>query len=386
MLPKRILSWFVAGVALLLSVHVLADDFANALAAYDKHDYSTAVQLFEPLAERGDMRAALFLGAAYYTGLGVRFDRPKSIGWMLQAQSSASSADYDFVYGHWQTLADAGDPDAQLALGTAYNTGFGVPADPKKAFALMQQSAAQGYAPGQHGLGTMYASGDGVRKDAAEAVKWFSLAAEQGFTRAQGALAGMYQTGNGVKKDKAAAIAWLRRSADNGGTQEQYELGIVYDEGNGVRADTKEAVKWYRLAAAGGSPLAQNNLAVHYLKGTGVSKDPVLAYEFSTHAMNGVNLVSPEFHQTMRLVFVTTGGKLSDTQKRAALFQLGERCRDGDGVPQDDVLAYHWMDMSVHDEPDESLRTARQAERDRLAERMRPDQVARAQTLSRSML
>jgi len=75
---------------------------------------------------------------------------------------------------------------------------------------------------------------------------------------------------------------------------------------------------------------------------------------------------------------------LSGAQKRAALFQLGERCRDGDGVPQDDVLAYHWMDMSIRDEPDESLRGARLAERDTLAERMRPDQVARAQALSRS--
>ena len=80
------------------------------------------------------------------------------------------------------------------------------------------------------------------------------------------------------------------------------------------------------------------------------------------------------------------GGKLNDAQRRVALFQLGERCRDGDGVPQDDVMAYRWMDMSIHDEPDEALRSARQVERDALAARMRPDQVARAQTLSRSGL
>ena len=381
MLPKRIRSWFAAGAALLLSVHVLADDFADALAAYDKHDYLTALQLFEPLAERGDMRAALFLGAAYYTGLGVRFDRYKSVRWMLQAQSSASPADYNFVYGHWQALADAGDPDAQVALGTSYNTGFGVPIDPKKAFELIKQSADQGYAPGLHGLGTMYYSGDGVRKDPAEAFKWFSLAAEQGDTRAQGALASMYMSGNGVKKDKAAAIEWFRRSADNGGTQEQYELGVIYDAGNGVRTDHVEAVKWYLLAAAGGSPLAQNNLAVSYLKGTGVPKDLITAYEFSTLAMNGVNLVSPEFREAITLANLTISGKLSDAQRRAALFQLGERCRDGDGVPQDEVLAYHWMDVSTHNELDEGLRTARVAERDKLAERMRPDQVARAKTL-----
>ena len=106
-----------------------------------------------------------------------------------------------------------------------------------------------------------------------------------------------------------------------------------------------------------------------------------MAYAFSTLAMNGVDRVSPEFHQTIHLAFVTIGGKLNDAQRRAALFQLGQRCRDGDGVPQDDVLAYRWMEMSIRNEPDESLRAGRQAERDTLAARMRPDQVARAQAL-----
>ena len=63
------------------------------------------------------------------------------------------------------------------------------------------------------------------------------------------------------------------------------------------------------------------------------------------------------------------------------LFQLRQRCRDGDGVPEDDVLAYRWMEMSIRNEPDESLRAGRQAERDTLAARMRPDEVARAQAL-----
>jgi hypothetical protein len=44
------------------------------------------------------------------------------------------------------------------------------------------------------------------------------------------------------------------------------------------------------------------------------------------------------------------------------------------------------MDASTHGEPDEGLLTARRAERDKLAERMRPDQVARAQMLAKSGL
>ncbi len=384
MLLKRIQLALFAGLVSLVSQQALADEFADALAAYDRHDYATAAQLFQPLAERGDARAALFLGAAYYTGVGVGFDRHKSIRWMLQAQASASEADFEFVYGHWQALADAGDPDAQVALGTSYASGFGVPVNPRKAVALFQQSAAQGYAPGQHAMGAIYDAGNGVPKNTAEAFKWFSLAAEQGYSRAQGAVAGMLLYGHGVKKDKAAAIAWYRRAADNGAAEEQYELGVIYSDGNGVRADQVEAAKWFRLAAAGGSPLAQNNLAVSYLKGTGVPKDPVLAYQFSTLAMNGIDLVGSQFGPAMRRAFAATDAALSDAQRRAALFQLGEKCRDGDGVPQDDVLAYRWMEMSTRDEPDESLRTVRLAARDTLAERMRPDQVARGQALAGS--
>lgn len=381
MLLKRTLLAFTAGLASLLSLPALADDFADALAAYDRHDYPTAARLFEPLAERGDMRAALFLGAAYYTGLGVRIDRYKTMEWMMRANAGASPADFDFVYGHWQTLADAGDPDAQVALGTAYNSRLGVPVDVDKAFALIKKSADQGYAPGQAGLGALYDSGDGVPKNAAEAHKWFVLAAEQGNTWAQCAIGGMYEAGRGVKKDRDAALSWFRRAADGNYAEAQYELGVAYDQGIGVRSDQAEALKWYRLAAAGGSPLAQNNLAVSYLRGIGVPSDPALAFEFSTLAVNRVALVKPEYQRRMLLTHDLAQGGLGAAQKRAALFQLGERCRDGDGVPQDVMLAYRWMDLSTRDEPDENLRATRLAARDKLIERMQPGQAERAKAL-----
>jgi hypothetical protein len=194
----------------------------------------------------------------------------------------------------------------------------------------------------------------------------------------------MYQSGRGVKKDHAAAIAWLRKAAENGSAEAQYELGYAYSEGNGVPEDPQEAVRWYRLAAAGGSPLAQNNLAVSYLLGAGVGHDTALAYQFSLLAQDRAALVRPAYQRSIRATLERTEAMLSDSQKRTAMFQLGEKCRDGDGVPQNDVRAYRWMDASARDEPDEQLRATRRAARDTLAERMRPDQVARAQMMSRS--
>lgn len=374
----------VASVASLISLHASADEFADALAAYDRHEDAIAAQLFQPLAERGDMRAGLFLGAAYYTGRGVPIDRYKSMEWMMRANASASQADFDLVYGHWQTLAESGDPDAQVALGTAYNSNLGVPIDRARALALTRQSAEQGYASGQAQLAAMYDSGEGVEKDTAEALKWISRAAEQGNVWAQCELGGMYQSGRGVKKDRATALGWFRKAADANSAEGQYEVGVAYSDGLGVRKDPVEAARWFRLAAAGGSPLGQHNLAVSYLTGSGVAKDLAEAYQFSTLAAERLALVRPDYASRIVTALMRSENKLSAAQKRAALFRLGERCRDGDGVPQDDVLAYRWMDMSMQHESDEGLLAARRAERDQLAERMRPDQVARAQTLARS--
>jgi uncharacterized protein len=52
----------------------------------------------------------------------------------------------------------------------------------------------------------------------------------------------------------------------------------LYDHGEGVPQDSVEAVKWYRLAAGQGEAHAQHNLGVMYADGQGVPQDYVLAY------------------------------------------------------------------------------------------------------------
>lgn len=64
-------------IYLSLSLSVYADDtddFYNGVAAYDKGDYQTAIQLWKPLAEQGYAQAQFNLGIMYDNGYGVPED------------------------------------------------------------------------------------------------------------------------------------------------------------------------------------------------------------------------------------------------------------------------------------------------------------------------
>lgn len=109
----------------------------------------------------------------------------------------------------WQPLAEKGDPTAQYRLGTLYAEGKGVAQNDATAFMWMQRAAAQGNAEAQYGVGASYIEGLGVKKDAAEAAKWFLRAANQGMAYAQLNLGLLYASGTGVPQDNVEALKWL---------------------------------------------------------------------------------------------------------------------------------------------------------------------------------
>ena len=75
------------------------------------------------------------------------------------------------------------------------------------------------------------------------------------------------------------ATAKLIQKAKQGDAEAQYLLGCMYYEGaGGVPQDDKEAAKWWRLAADQGDARAQVALGASYAKGGGVLKDYVAAY------------------------------------------------------------------------------------------------------------
>jgi uncharacterized protein len=161
-------------VYLLLSLSAHADDFDDAIAAYKKGDYKTAVKLWKPLAEKGDVGAQAVLGALYADG------------------------GYD-----------------------------GVPEDNKQASKWFRLAAEQGDADAQFMLGALYANGEGVPEDDKEAVKWWRLAAEQGNAEAQFMLGVMYRNGEGVPEDKVLAYVWWNLAAANGNENASKNKGII---------------------------------------------------------------------------------------------------------------------------------------------------------------
>lgn len=212
-----------------------------------------------------------------------------------------------------EAAAQRGDPEAEFALGQAYDTGQGVPRDPKKAFEYYRRSAEHGHAKAQNNLASLYATGaGGVEKNNAEARKWLRKAAQQGAALAQDNLGllltqendpealrwfekaaaqdllsaqlhlgNLYYNGSaGVEKDYAKAATWLRKAANQNNAWAGNVMGVMYQNGFGVERDLAEATRWFRRAAAEGDAKAQSNIGQMYCVGNGVQADPAEGYKW----------------------------------------------------------------------------------------------------------
>ena len=116
----------------------------------------------------------------------------------------------------WESLAEQGDAAAQFSLGTLYYSGEGVALDYSKASYWFHKAAEQGYAAAQFNLGNAYKRGEGVGKSDALAVSWWRRAADQDFVLAQYNLASAYVDGAGVEQDLEQAISLYRAAAGHG--------------------------------------------------------------------------------------------------------------------------------------------------------------------------
>jgi TPR repeat protein len=133
-------------LSLSLAAPVAAGPFEDGVAAYDRGDYATALQLFRPLAEQGHAAAQFSLGLMYRNGQGVPQDYAEAVTWYRKA-------------------AEQGVATAQSNLGLMYRNGQGVPQDYAAAMTWYRKAAEQGHPPAQHNLGVMYGNGQGVPQD-----------------------------------------------------------------------------------------------------------------------------------------------------------------------------------------------------------------------------
>jgi hypothetical protein len=143
-----------------------------------------------------------------------------------------------------------------------YQTGKGIPKNPKKAFVCFTLAAEEGDVEAQHIVGYCYESGEGTSPSPSQAVKWYRKAASGKSTKAQFDLGRCLHFGIGVEKNETEAVKWYRIAADKGDGSALCSLGYCYEHGQGMRADRFQALGWYRKAADKGNAMAQYNAGV----------------------------------------------------------------------------------------------------------------------------
>ncbi|MDB5702575.1 MAG: hypothetical protein JWL66_2774 [Sphingomonadales bacterium] len=161
--------------------------------------------------------------------------------------------DYAAAVGEWRPLAIAGDPDAQLHLGQAYQLGRGVPIDLKLAEDWLRRAAMQG--------------GD-------EAKDSYGLILFQNGKRAEG-------------------LPYIEDAAGRGNARAQYILGTALYNGDMTAKDFPRAYAMMTRAAAAGIPAARNALVEmdRYIPFEQRNRGKALAQAFEAHA-NGSTAVA----------------------------------------------------------------------------------------------
>jgi TPR repeat protein len=158
-------------------------------------------------------------------GLLLSLSVPTLAGLSEDAVAAYGRGDYLTAVKLWRQLAEAGDATAQYRVGLMYNNGEGVPQDYAEAARWFQLAAEQGGPKAQFLLGFLYAAGNGVPLNDAEAARWFRLAADQGEPRAQFLLGSAYAEGAGLPQDYVSARMWFELAAAQGEPNAQKALG-----------------------------------------------------------------------------------------------------------------------------------------------------------------
>ena len=140
---------------------VWATTVDDGLNLFQQGDFEAARDVWLPLAEQGDGRAAYYMSLLYAQGKGVSKDPSLAMESLLRA-------------------AGNGHAVAQLNLGTHYNKGKWVEENPSLAAQWWRRASEQGIVSAQYNLATLYLLGRGVELDMSEARHWFEQAAKAG--------------------------------------------------------------------------------------------------------------------------------------------------------------------------------------------------------------
>lgn len=151
--------------------------------------YGMAYQMFNSLANMGEVESNGYLGMMYEKGQYVTqdenlalsyYEKGTSIAWIEKKRNALSDAfkerELDRQISENLAKAKAGDPKAQFFIGVCYFKGYRTTQSYMMAKEWFEKAAAQGYIAAMNYLGDMYYNGLGVAKNEFTARRYYQKA------------------------------------------------------------------------------------------------------------------------------------------------------------------------------------------------------------------
>ena len=187
-------------------------DYKSGEKAYRKGDFTTALKLWLPLAQKDNKKAQFQLAKIYANGRGVEKNDATAFKWYSRAAFN----------GHKQATFNK----AHMLL-----NGIGTKKNSNEAFIIYYRLANKyNIVKAQNALAHAYENGVGIKKDFKMAKKWYDKAALSNDLSSQLSLANMLLL-NGAKKYQMMAIFWLQAACIKGSIKALNKLQALYKNG-----------------------------------------------------------------------------------------------------------------------------------------------------------
>jgi uncharacterized protein len=279
--------------------------------------------------------------------------------------------------------AEAGDVQAQVTLGMAYQQGCpGAVHDLDEALKWYHMAADQGNSIAANQIAVFYDPAErfsGIRgRDLTQAIAWYRKAAELGD------LVGQYNLALTLRQAgrDSDAIEAYRRAIENGSSLAAVGLVDLYDQGRVLpdrnkHENWKAGVEYFQRLADQGNPGAEFVLAQEYREGwLGLHRDRKHGFDLGMKAaaqgwpraflyvgdcyFKGIGVRKDK---TEALKWLQKAADQADPIGEAFMAWIYE---SGDGAPQDLVTAYTWFLLAKNDGAD--VRFKRHLTADEIAE------------------
>ncbi len=232
------------------------------------------------------------------------------------------------VINNIKTLADAGDKDAQFAVGLFLQQS-NQQNGPAQAMEYYKKAADQGQLQAMNNYGFLLAASSQEPEKAKEGIKWIKQAADKGLNAARRNMAAIYLRGMaGEPKDADAAFKLLDAASKEKDSQADFEIAQFYAGGGGPdKKDDEKAWTYLQKASDAGNANALTYIGALLFEGgklgdKQITKDPALAVK--------------KFQQ------------LADQNNPAGLRTMGELYEGGlGGMPKDFKKALEYYEKAV---------------------------------------